>query len=105
MKCPLGMNFVGTLGTVDYHSPCECVSMCRITQCKYTKNGMLVKFSSIGATAANTVSIVAPKCGGAMPLTDTAGELVANSALAAGNVYTVYPQYINGILRGVVAGL
>jgi hypothetical protein len=40
-----------------------------------------------------------------MPLVDSTGALVANSTLTAGNVYTVYPQFTNGVLRGVVAGL
>jgi hypothetical protein len=105
MNCPLGLNLAGTLGTVDYHKPCDCVSMCNLTKCKYVKNGLLVKFNALGSTGTNTVSIVASKCGGAMPLVDGTGVLVANSALTAGNVYTVYPQSINGVLRGVVAGL
>lgn len=105
MNCPLELNFVGSLDTVDYHKPCECISMCCLTKCKYIKNGILVKFNAIGGTTTNTVSILASKCGGAMPLVDSTGALVANSALTAGDVYTVYPQYLNGILRGVVAGL
>lgn len=105
LSCPLVFNLLGTLGTVDYHAPCQCVSMCELASCKYTRNGLLVKFNSIGATATNTVSIVASKCGGAMVLVNQAGVPVANSTLTAGTVYTVYPQRINGILRGVVAGL
>ena len=103
--CPLVLNLQGTIGTVDYHAPCGCVTMCELTQCKYTQKGLLVRFNALGATAANTVNIVAPGCGGSFALVNQAGALVANSALTAGTVYTVYPQYINGILRGVVAGL
>jgi hypothetical protein len=103
--CPLTLNLQGTLGTVDYHAPCGCVTMCELTECKYTTDGLLVKFNALGSTETNTVSIVAPKCGGSMALVTTAGVLVANSTLTAGTVYTVYPQRINGILRGVVAGL
>ena len=103
--CPLVLNLQGTLGTVDYHAPCGCITMCELTQCKYTQRGLLVKFNALGATATNTVNIVAPKCGGSMALVNRAGALMTNSTLTAGTVYTVYPQYINGILRGVVAGL
>lgn len=103
--CPLILNLQGSLGTVDYHAPCGCITMCELTQCKYTQKGLLVKFNAVGATGTNTISIIAPKCGGAMPLVNQAGALVANSTITAGTVYTVYPQRINGILRGVVAGL
>lgn len=103
--CPLILNLQGTLGTVDYHAPCGCISMCELTQCKYTRNGLLVKFMALGGTETNTVNIVAPKCGGSMALVNQAGTLVANSTLTAGAVYTVYPQVIDGVLRGVVAGL
>lgn len=105
MNCPLELNFVGSLDTVDYHKPCECLTMCCLTKCKYSRTGMLVKFNAVGSTATNTVSILASKCGGSMPLVDSTGALVANSTLTAGNVYTVYPQFTNGVLRGVVAGL
>ena len=105
LSCPLTFNLQGTLGTVDYHAPCGCVTMCELTSCKYTRNGLLVQFNALGATATNTVNIAAPKCGGSMALVNQAGELVANSTLTAGTVYTVYPQRINGILRGVVAGI
>lgn len=103
--CPLVLNLQGTLGTVDYHAPCGCVSMCELTQCKYTQRGLLVKFNAVGSTATNTVNIVATKCGGSMALVNQAGALVTNSTLTAGTVYTVYPQRIDGVLRGVVAGL
>lgn len=103
--CPLALNLQGSLGNVDYHAPCGCISMCDLTQCKYTRKGLLVKFNVIGATGTNTVNIVAPKCGGSMALVNQSGALVTNATLTAGTVYTVYPQYVNGILRGVVAGL
>lgn len=103
--CPLVLNLQGSLGTVDYHAPCGCVTMCELTVCKYTQKGLLVKFNAIGGTATNTVNIVAPKCGGSMALVNQAGALVTNATLTAGTVYTVFPQRINGILRGVVAGL
>lgn len=105
LDCPLVLNLKGSLGTVDYHAPCGCVSLCELTACKYTQKGLLVKFSAIGGTAANTVSIMAPKCGGSMVLVTQAGALVTNAQLTAGTVYTVYPQRINGILRGVVTGI
>ena len=105
IPCPLIVNLQGTLGTVDYHAPCGCITMCDMTACKYTINGLLLQFNALGATATNTVNIMAPKCGGSMALVNQAGELVANSTLTAGTVYTVYPQRVNGILRGVVAGL
>lgn len=105
MNCPLVLSLRGSLGTVDYHKPCECVSLCDLTACEYTRNGILVKFTALGGTTTNTVSIMASDCSGSMPLVNSAGTLVANSTLTAGTVYTVYPQFINGILRGVVAGL
>lgn len=105
MNCPLGLNYKGTLGTVDYYAPCECVSVCELSKCQYNRCGLIVKFNSIGGTGTNTVSILSTKCGGAIPLVNSAGALIANSELTAGAVYTVYPQYINGIVRGLVPSL
>lgn len=105
MNCPLGLNFKGSLGTADYYSPCECVSICELTECKYAKNGLIVKFNALGSTGTNTVCVLSTKCGGSIPLVNSAGALITNSDLTAGSVYTVYPQYVNGIVRGLVSGL
>ena len=106
MNCPLVLNFTGTLGTVDYLAPCECLTLCILTSCKYRKCGFLVQVNSKGGTETNTVSILAPRCGGNLVLVAAStGALVTESELTAGTVYTVYPSTVNGILRGIVQGI
>lgn len=106
IPCPLIVNPAGTLGTLCVYAPCGCIKLCDLTACRFSRCGLLVKFASIGATTTDTVSIQGTMCGGTLPLVaESTGDLVTNSQLTAGTVYTVYPQRINGILRGVVAGL
>lgn len=105
MRCPLTVNRLGQLGTVDYYAPCECVTLCELASCQYTRNGFLAQFNTLGTTTTQTVSLQATKCGGSMPLVNAAGALVTNANLTAGTVYRIYPQYVGGILRGVVQGL
>lgn len=104
MNCPLVLYNTGTLGTVDYYSPCECSKLCDYTGCGYRRCGFLVQFPALGATTANTVSISGKKCGGAAPLVlEATGALVTNGDLTAGAIYRVYPQTLGDVLRFVVA--
>lgn len=103
--CPLVLNLQGSVGTVDYQAPCGNITMCELTKCKYLRKGLLVRITALGTTATNTVNLLAPACGGSMPLVNQAGALVTNSMLTAGTIYTVLPQKVNGIFRGVIAGL
>ena len=106
MNCPLIANFAGSLGTVDYLIPCECLKLCEYTACNYRKCGFLVQFQSLGATTTNTVNLVGKACGGSLPLvSNTTGELVTVADLTVGDIYRIYPVSVNGILRGVVASL
>jgi hypothetical protein len=106
MNCPLILNNAGNLGTVNYLKPCECLKLCDLTDCKYQQCGIIIQINSVGATGTDTVSIQASACGGSMPLVAAStGALVTVSQLTAGNIYRVYPQNINGILRGAVAEL
>ena len=62
--------------------------------------------NSKGGTETNTVSLLAPRCGGNLVLVAAStGALVTESELTAGTVYTVYPSTVNGILRGIVQGI
>jgi hypothetical protein len=68
MNCPLIVNNSGTLGTVDYLAPCECLKLCEYTICKYRKCGFLIQIQSLGATTTNTVNLLGKACGGSLPL-------------------------------------
>lgn len=106
MQCPLVLYQSGSLGTVDYFAPCECLKLCEMTACKYTKNGFLVQFNTAGSTATNTISIVGKACGGSLPLVAASnGEVLTNANITAGSTYRVYPVMIGGVLRGIVQGL
>ena len=106
MNCPLTLNSAGTLGTVNYLKPCECLKLCDMTKCKYRQNGFLVQVNSLGATTTNTVSIEATACGGSMPLVAAStGALVTVANLTVGNVYRIFPSNVGGILRGIFEGL
>ena len=106
MDCPLIIYPSGELGTVQYYAPCECTKLCEYTSCHYLKCGFLIQVNAIGATAANTVNLLAKACGGSMPLVaESTGDLITNANLTAGTVYRVYPARVGGILRGVVQGL
>lgn len=106
MNCPLTLFPSGTLGTVQYLAPCECMKLCEFAKCKYRKSGFIVKVQAVGTTATDTVSILGKKCGASMPLVSaSANVLVTNADLTAGNVYTVIPTTVDGVLRGVVQGI
>lgn len=106
MDCPLVIYPVGTLGTVDYMAPCECVKLCTYTTCHYRRCGFLITIPSVGATATNTISITGKACGGSFPLVAAStGDLVTNSAVTAGGTYRVTPVVVEGVLRGIVAGI
>lgn len=106
MRCPLTLYPAGTLGTVDYLSPCDCMGVCELAKCKYRQKGFIVKVQAIGATTTNTVAIIGKKCGASMPLVAASNSaLVTNADLTAGNVYTVVPTTVDGILRGIVQGI
>jgi hypothetical protein len=106
MNCPLILNFTGTLGTVDYFRPCECLKLCDLTKCKYRKCGFLVQFSALGTVTTDTVAIQAKACGGALPLVAASNNaLVTNADLTVGAIYKVTPVTVDGILKGVVQGL
>lgn len=106
MNCLLTLYSAGTLGTVDYYSPCECTRLCSYTTCEYRKCGFLVQIPVVGSTATNTVALLGKACGGSLPLVaESTGALVTNSTLTAGTIYRIYPTFIGGILRGIVQGL
>jgi hypothetical protein len=106
MNCPLIVNFAGSLGTVDYFVPCECLKLCEYTKCQYRQCGFLIQFQSLGTTTTNTVNLVGKACGGSLPLvTNSTGELVTIANLTVGTIYRVYPTSINGILRGIVSSI
>ena len=106
MNCPLVVNNSGTLGTVDYLVPCECLKLCEYTTCNYRKCGFLIQIQSLGSTTTNTVNLLGKACGGSLPLvSESTGQLVTVSSLTVGTIYRIYPSAINGILRGIVAGL
>lgn len=106
MECPLTLYPAEVLGTVEYYAPCACMSICALAQCKYRRNGFIVKVQAVGATGTNTVSILGKKCGASMPLVAASNNaLVTNADLTAGNVYTVVPATVDGVLRGIVQGL
>jgi hypothetical protein len=106
MECPLVLYPSGSLGTVQYLAPCACMKLCDFAKCKYRKNGFLVKIQAVGTVTTNTVNILGKKCGASMPLVSASNNaLVTNADLTAGNVYTVVPTTVNGVLRGVVQGL
>lgn len=106
MNCPLVLYPAGTLGTVQYYSPCECTKLCQYTKCKYLRCGFLVQFSAVGATSTDTVSLLGKKCGGSMPLVaESTNALVTNATITAGQVYRVIPSIIDGVLRGIVQGV
>lgn len=106
MECPLILYPSGTLGTVQYLAPCACMKLCELASCKYRRNGFIIKVQSVGTTATDTVNILGKKCGASMPLVSaSANALVTNADLTAGNVYTVTPVTVDGVLKGVVQGL
>ena len=106
MECPLILCPAGTLGTVQYLSPCACMKLCDMAKCKYRKNGFIIKIQAVGSVTTNTVNILGKKCGASMPLVAASNNaLVTNANLTAGNVYTVIPTTVDGVLRGVVQGL
>ena len=106
MECPLVLYPAGSLGTVDYYSPCACLGVCDLAKCKYRQNGFIIRVQAVGATGTNTVSIIGKKCGGSMPLVAASNNaLVTNADLTAGSVYTVVPATVDGVLRGVVQGI
>jgi hypothetical protein len=68
-------------------------------------NGFLIQIGAAGATATDTVNILA-SCGGSLPLVaQSTGDLVTVADLAVNTIYRVYPVKIGGILRGVVQEL
>lgn len=106
MNCPLIIYPSGTLGTTDYYAPCECIGICELAKCKYRKNGFLIKVQALGDTEANAVAILGKKCGSSMPLVAASDNApLTNAELTAGDVYTVIPATVDGILYGVVQGL
>jgi hypothetical protein len=106
MKCPLILNSAGSLGTVNYLVPCECIKLCALTACKYRKNGFLVQVGSMSATTTDTVCIQSSACGGSMPLAAASnGALVTVADLTVGTAYRIYPDNVGGILRGIVEGI
>lgn len=106
MNCPLLTYYIGTLGTVDYLAPCECLKLCEYTSCKYRRCGFLVQAQSLGTTTTNTLNLVGTACYGSMPLIKASDNaLVTNADLTAGTVYRVYPVSVSGILKGVVQGI
>lgn len=106
MKCPLSLNSVGNLGTVNYLKPCQCIKLCALTACKYRRCGVLVQVNSLSATGTDTVSIQASACGGSTPLVAASnGALVTAADLTAGNIYRIFPTSVDGILRGIVEGI
>lgn len=106
MDCPLVLYHTGTLGTVDYLTPCECYKLCDFTGCKYRRCGILVQVESLGATTTNTIALAGRKCGGAFQLVaESNGAVVTNADLTAGSVYRIFPVNVNGVLRGIVEGI
>lgn len=106
MNCPLVLYPSGVLGTTQFYAPCECLSICDLAKCKYRKCGFIVKIQGVGTPTTNAVSILGKKCGGSMPLVAASNNaVVTNADLTAGEVYTVIPATIDGILRGIVQGL
>lgn len=106
MNCPLIVYKTGTLGTVDYLTPCECLRMCQYTSCNYRKCGFLIQPQSLGTVTTNTLNLVGTYCGGNIPLvTASTGALVTNADLTVGTVYRIYPTSISGVLKAIVEGL
>jgi hypothetical protein len=106
MNCPLAIFPSGVIGTVQYYAPCECLKVCEFAKCKYRKCGFIIKVQSVGTVTTNTVAILGKKCGASMPLVAASNNaVVTNADLTEGDVYTVVPTTVDGILRGVVQGL
>lgn len=106
MECPLVLYPSGGLGTSEYYAPCACLGICELAQCKYRQHGFIIKVQAVGTPTTNTVAILGKKCGGSMPLVAASNNaVVTNADLTAGEVYTVIPVTVDGILRGVVQGL
>jgi hypothetical protein len=106
MECPLILYPAETLGTVDYYAPCACMSICDFAKCKYRRNGFIIKVQAVGTVTTNTVAILGKKCGASMPLVAGSNNaLITNADLTAGNVYTVVPTTVDGVLRGIVQGV
>lgn len=106
MQFPLILFPSGTIGTTDYFAPCECLKVCDFAKCKYRRNGFVVKFQAIGTVTTNAVVILGKKCGASMPLVAASNNsVVTNANLTAGDLYTIVPTTVNGILRGIVQGL
>lgn len=106
MECPLILYPSGVLGTTQYYAPCACMKVCEFASCKYRRCGFLVKVQAAGSNAAYAVSILGKKCGASMPLVAASdNSVLTNADLEAGQVYTIIPTNIDGILRGVVQGL
>ena len=106
MDCPLILYPAGVLGTTQYYAPCECLKACALSQCKYRQNGFIIKVQAVGTPTTNEVAILGKACGASMPLVAASNNaVVTNADLTVGNVYTVIPVTVDGVLRGVVQGL
>jgi hypothetical protein len=106
MECPLVLFPAGILGTTQYYAPCACLGICELAKCKYRQNGFIIKIQAVGTTTTNAVAILGKKCGGSMPLVAASNNaVVTNADLEAGQVYTVIPVTVDGVLRGVVQGI
>lgn len=106
MDCPLVLYPAGTLGTTQFYAPCACISVCDLAKCKYRQNGFIVKIQAVGATTTNTVAVLGKRCGGSMPLVAASNNaVVTNADLTAGEVYTIVPATVDGVLRGIVQGI
>ena len=106
MECPLTLYPSGVLGTTQYYAPCECLGVCELAKCKYRQNGFIIKVQGVGTTTTNTVAILGKKCGASLPLVAASNNaVVTNADLTAGEVYTVIPVTVDGVLRGLVQGI
>lgn len=106
MNCPLRLYASAVNGNVQYYKPCECISMCELTKCKYMRCGFVIEIVCAGKKDSDLAYILSSSCGGSIPLiSSVTGDAVTVKDLPSGTCWRVYISWTDSIPKGVVSGL